>query len=367
MTTALTQRLMTQSLTLTDSIQAYFEPFLQLLWPMWRVGGFRAEVVEVRPEVAGVYSLVLKPSNRWQGFEAGQHIEIIVEQNGARINRFFSISSSPAYYTKTGLIELSIKAQEKGRITPWLANYKNNNSFKNFISISQACGSFTLSAAKQPQLWIAGGSGITPFRAMLQQLKLTSNKKDVHLLYYVQAEDQILFKQELVDNAASLGLVKVTFLNDQKHGFLSKEHLKSHCDDIQERQVYICGPKPMIALARTYLNELGVNEHQVHFEYFGAAPIDLPRDFASSSLVTFQRTSLTTEVNNDEPKSLLEVAEEAGLKPVSGCRMGVCHQCICQKSSGKVLNTITGQYSDTGAGEIQLCISVACDDVVLEL
>lgn len=366
MTTALTQKLV-ENLALTDSIKAYFEPFLQLAWPMWRADAFRAKVIEVRPELAGVYTLVLKPSKRWQSFKAGQHIEIVVEHQGARVNRFFSISSSPAYYEQTGLIELSIRIQDKGRITPWLAGYKTNNRFNDYLSISAAQGDFTLFTNNQPQLWIAGGSGITPFRSMLQQLKHKSLKQDVHLLYYVQAADQILFKKELLENAQSLGSVKVTFLNDQEHGYLSKQHLQANCEDIQNRQIFICGPKPMIALARNYVNELGVCEDQVHFEYFGAAPIDLPRNFASSSVVTFSRSTVTAEVNNEQPRSLLEVAEESGLRPVSGCRMGVCHQCVCQKSSGRVLNTLTGAYSDSGAGEIQLCISVACDDVILEL
>ncbi len=366
MTAALTLRLV-KNLALIDSIKAYFEPFLQLVWPMWRADAFRTKVIEVRPELAGVYTLVLKPSKRWQGFKAGQHIEIVVEHQGARVNRFFSISSSPAYFQQTGLIELSIRVQEKGRITPWLAGYKNNNRFNDYLSISAAQGDFTLLTNKQPQLWIAGGSGITPFRSMLQQLKYRSIKQDVHLLYYVQAADQTLFKNELLENAQTLGSVKVTLLNDQEHGYLSKQHLHSNCDDIQSRQVFICGPKPMIALARTYIEELGVNKDQIHFEYFGAAPIDLPRNFASSSVVTFSRSTVTAEVNNEQPQSLLEVAEESGLRPVSGCRMGVCHQCVCQKSSGRVLNTLTGAYSDSGAGEIQLCISVACDDVVIEL
>lgn len=366
MTAALTQRLV-QSLTLTDSIQAYVEPFLQLAWPMWRAGGYRAKVVAVRNELTDVYSLVLQPGNRWGGFKAGQYIEITVEKNGRRISRFFSISSSPEYYARTGLIELSIKIQYKGRITPWLANYKNNNNFNNFISISKAQGNFVLSATSQPQLWIAGGSGITPFRSMLQQLALQSKQHNIQLLYYTQTADQVLFEQELVENASALSNVKVHFFNDPQHGYLSKEHLEQTCQDLSKRQIFICGPTPMIGVARQLVNELGAQKTQIHYEYFGAAPIDLPRDFSHSSLITFQRSALTKEVNNEQPKSLLEVAEEAGLTPVSGCRMGVCHQCVCQKKSGTVLNTLTGQYSDTGAGEVQLCVSVACDDLVLEL
>lgn len=358
---------MTAAVKITDSMQSYFEPFLQLVWPMWRAGGFRAKVMEVRSELESVYSLVLRPSKRWQGFKAGQHIEIVVEHQGARTNRFFTISSSPAYYEKTGLIELSIRVQEKGRITPWLADYKNNNRFKDYINISAAQGDFVLEANSQPQLWIAGGSGITPFRSMLQQLNYRCLKQDVHLLYYVQAADQVLFEKELYEQAAALGSVKITLLNDQEHGYLSKEHLQTHCNNLQNAQVFVCGPKPMIALARRYVDELGVSKEQVHYEYFGAAPIDLPRHFVSSSVVTFKRANAFAEVDNEQPKSLLDVAEEAGLKPVSGCRMGVCHQCVCQKASGQVFNTLTGRYSDTGAGEVQLCISVAADDVVLEL
>src|SRR5690554_7355577 len=138
MTAALTLRWI-KNLALIDSIKAYFEPFLQLVWPMWRADGFRTKVIEVRPELAGVYTLVLKPSKRWQCFKAGQHIEIVVEHQGARVNRFFSISSSPAYFQQTGLIEISIRVQEKGRITPWLAgDRKSTRLNSSHVRISYA-------------------------------------------------------------------------------------------------------------------------------------------------------------------------------------------------------------------------------------
>src|SRR5690554_5812326 len=126
MTAALTLRLV-KNLALIDSIKAYFEPFLQLVWPMWRADAFRTKVIEVRPELAGVYTLVLKPCKLLQGFKAGQHIDIVVRHHVARINSFFSIASSRGYYQQARLSEVSIRVQEKDRITPWLAGYKNNN------------------------------------------------------------------------------------------------------------------------------------------------------------------------------------------------------------------------------------------------
>ena len=66
-------------------------------------------------------------------------------------------------------------------------------------------------------------------------------------------------------------------------------------------------------------------------------------------------------------KTLLELAEEEGLTPVSGCRQGICHQCICKKKQGRVYNTKTQEYSDSGPEEIQLCLSVPVGTVELEL
>jgi hypothetical protein len=61
------------------------------------------------------------------------------------------------------------------------------------------------------------------------------------------------------------------------------------------------------------------------------------------------------------------MAESEGLKPISGCRTGVCHQCICKKKQGRVFNIKTKKYSDSGSEEIQLCLSVPVGHVELEL
>ncbi|WP_179952289.1 2Fe-2S iron-sulfur cluster-binding protein [Marinicella rhabdoformis] len=82
---------------------------------------------------------------------------------------------------------------------------------------------------------------------------------------------------------------------------------------------------------------------------------------------TFTRSKSQVNTAATEQKTLLELAEESDTNPVSGCRMGVCQQCVCRKQQGMVYNTLTESYSDTGAEDIQLCISVAVGDVTLEL
>ena len=44
--------------------------------------------------------------------------------------------------------------------------------------------------------------------------------------------------------------------------------------------------------------------------------------------------------------NLLSSAEQAGLRPQHGCRMGVCNKCSCTKVSGVTQNLLTGEIED---------------------
>lgn len=357
-------------LTHLPSFSAYLEPFIQQWQPYWRADGFLSQVVAVREELTDVYTLVIRPSRRWLGFIAGQHVEINIFNDGVRFSRFFSISSSPAYYYKTGLIELSIREQALGKITPWLKRYygKHGTRISNKISLNKAQGNFVLPLGdERPTLLIAGGSGVTPFRSMLQQLAYSKSNQSVRLLYFAQNSQQHLFQEELKHYAEQHGNIQITFLNDIEHGLVTPELLLQQCSNITDQKILICGPAPMIVATQQALAQLSVAEEQIQFERFNAAPLSQPKVAVESLQVNFVKSAKAVEVGGMESKSLLQVAEDAGLNPLSGCRVGVCHQCVCKKASGRVFNTLTGEYSDTGVGEVQLCVSVAVSDLALEI
>ncbi|WP_430459713.1 flavin reductase family protein [Thalassolituus sp. LLYu03] len=351
-----------QSLTQHDRFAAYFEPLIQLVRPGWSTDSVLARVTQLRAESDDVYTLVIRPAARWAGFQAGQFLELISERDGVRSSRCFSISSSPDYFRRTGLIELSIRVQDGGRMTPWFREHFVHGGRCN---LSAAQGSFVLPAGDAPLLMIAGGSGITPFRSMLQQLARAQSGRNIHLMYYARHAQAWLFRDELQRFMLEMPQLNVSFIDSEHQGFISVDHLHLYCPDAAVRTAMICGPSAMIRAARETTAAIGVAD--VRFEYFGAAPVDMPRSSADDAVVSFARSGKAVELSSDEPKPLLQVAEEAGLKPVSGCRIGVCHQCICKKSSGVVFNTQTGRYSDTGPEEIQLCVSVATGDLVLDL
>ena len=66
-------------------------------------------------------------------------------------------------------------------------------------------------------------------------------------------------------------------------------------------------------------------------------------------------------------RPILEQVEAAGLTPVSGCRMGICHTCVCPLTSGAVRNLMTGEVSDSPGEDIRICVSAPVGDTTIEL
>ena len=159
--------------------------------------------------------------------------------------------------------------------------------------------------------------------------------------------------------------LKVSLVNTALDGRITAKQLIEHCPDAGSCAVYLCGPQGLITTSRDLLIALGVHKNHIHHELFG--PVAAPRNFKTAQSRIFFNQSKTVINADDNQQTLLELAEASNTHPPSGCRMGVCHQCKCHKRQGVVYNTLTQTYSDTGAEDIQLCISVAVGDVTLEL
>jgi predicted ferric reductase len=117
-------------------------------------------------------------------------------------------------------------------------------------------------------LLIAGGVGITPLRAIAEELR--GKPGDVTLLYRARAEPDVLFRSELEDLARARGL-DVRFLLGRRghgHGPLAAGELRRQVPDIAERDVFLCGPPGMMDAVVSSLRALGVSRAQIHRERF---------------------------------------------------------------------------------------------------
>lgn len=316
------------------------DAYLGAVQPLW-AAGVRAKVVAVsKPAAADAITLTLRANRRWQGFKAGQFIAISVEVQGVRHTRCFSISSSES---ASRTFDISVKAH--GAVSSKLQQAKVGDVFE--VSVAQ--GEFVLPSPRPASVaLISAGSGITPVFSMLQTLLNEGYTGDIHFLHY--ARDTAWFADALHALALKHFNLKLWLLNPAADGHFDPSTVKRL--SLAGHATYVCGPAGLIQAVQASLPE-------AHAEYF--QPPALPVTEGEAGTVQFKHLKLVSD-----GRSLLEQAESAGLQPLSGCRMGICHTCVCPKTSGSTRNLLTGEVSSQPES-IRLCISVPVGDVSIDL
>jgi predicted ferric reductase len=129
-------------------------------------------------------------------------------------------------------------------------------------------GIFTAMARRREKvLLVAGGIGITPVRALLEVLE-----GDIVVLYRALSEPEIVFFDELQRLSAERGTtvryVIGDHATDEGARLLSADHLRELVPDLDERDVFLCGPPAMIKHAESSLRLAGVPRRNLHVERF---------------------------------------------------------------------------------------------------
>ncbi len=351
-------------LTYPHGVDRYLEQFN----PAWSLQAVRATVVAVRHLTADSVTLTLRPNRNWQGFRAGQFVRLTVDINGVRRTRCFSPANSA--HAQDGLIELTAKTHAGGCVSKHLREQARPGMV---VTLSQAEGRFALPDSRpQRFLLISGGSGITPVMAMLRTLLDENHRGRITFLHYCNTAADMIYAGELAEIAArhpNVQLIRCFAQPDQNedergelHGLFSREQLRAAVPDYAEAASFLCGPPAMMQAVEQVWAEDGLSDRLLQ-ERFAAAPASTP-DAGAEGEIRFTRSERLAMNNGD---TLLNQAEGAGLKPESGCRMGICHACTCRKTAGRVRDTRTGQVSDAGEEDIQICVSVPVGSVTLEI
>jgi len=322
----------------------------------------RAEVTGVRHQTPKSATLTLRPNENWRGLRAGQFVGLSVEIDGVRETRPYSPAGSQ--HAADDALELTISTHPEGKVSRYLRDHARPGMV---VGLTQADGDFVLPDPRPERvLLISGGSGITPVMAMLRTLCDEGFAGEIGWLNYARSSELALYGAELdrlVDRhpglRAARGATRGRGL--PLAGRFCREHLRPVISEHANAATFVCGPPALIDSVRAVWARDGLAEPTV--ETFTPLALSFDAD-AAEGIISFSASGCET-ANSGIP--LLEQAEDAGLAPDHGCRMGICNTCSCRKTAGIVRNVTTGELSTAGEEQIRICVSVPVGDVALDL
>jgi predicted ferric reductase len=129
-------------------------------------------------------------------------------------------------------------------------------------------GVFTEASRTQEKvLLVAGGIGITPIRALMDEME-----GDIIVLYRVMSQEDLIFNDELAHLASDRRVTVHNVVGDhttpEGRELLSPAHLRELVPDLVEREVYLCGPTAFLDVLQSELRRAGVSRRHLHVERF---------------------------------------------------------------------------------------------------
>jgi len=338
--------------------------YLEILRPDWAVRRIRAEIVAVRHQNADSVTLTLQPTVTWPGFRAGQHVELTVEVDGVRHKRCYSPSGSADIRART--VELTIRTHPEGVVSQHLKRHARPGMV---VGLSRPMGEeFVLPDPRPGRIvLISGGSGITPVLSMLRTLTDEGHGGAIAFLHYARTPQDLLHAEDLRAIEARHPNVEVLRAYTRSDageltGHVDRDHLRRALPADGDAAAFVCGPGALVEAVREIWAEDDLAT-PLRYEHF--APPELP-DLDPDQLgeLTFAASGRTVEATG---RTILQQAEDAGLSPAHGCRMGICRSCVCRLEHGRVRSTLTGELHGAPGDEVAICVSAPVGDVQVDL
>lgn len=191
-------------------------------------------------------------------FRPGQATELSINKDGwkDKKNPFTFTSLTDAPY-----LEFTIKIYpEHGGVTNQLSTLEPGDS----MILREPWGAIEYQG---PGYFIAGGAGITPFIAILRNLKREGTVNDNTLFYSNKTDQDIILAEELQFILGKNAHFTISRQKDSKYDKrrIDENFLRAEVNDFT-KHFYICGPDPMVLALTEILKKLGASADTIVFE-----------------------------------------------------------------------------------------------------
>lgn len=308
-------------------------------------------------------------------FRAGQYVNLFAEVGGVLTSRPYSISSPPGkpYY------DLTVRRKEDGFFSPFLLEEVKPGDI---LESTGPSGNFYYQPLTDGEdlVFLAGGSGITPFASMIREVAEKGLPLRIHLLYGSREVSDIIFGEELTRLGLENDNIEVDLIISERgedwdglRGFIDAEMISSVLGSVEGKTFYICGPAQMYPFCEEALQALGVPARKVRKEAYGP-PDDITReegwpgvDPGTEFEVIEDRSGCSFKARAGE--SLMNSMERAGLTVPAVCRSGECTYCRTRLLEGEVFapQRVYRRWIDVEYGYIHPCMSYALSDLRIRI
>ncbi len=305
-------------------------------------------------------------------FQAGQYINLFVNINGVETARPYAISSAPLTRDH---YDLTVKLVENGFVTNYLLNnVKVGDQFQS----TGPMGTFYHNPLYHGKdlVFLAGGSGIAPARAMIKDIADRELPYHFHLIYTSSYLDDVIFDEELTALESKNSFLKITRVISRppaaykgRTGHLEAQVIKELTGDPESKMFYVCGPTSFHDFCSEQLEKLNVKARRVRIECNG--PPKNPETLAGwpVNLLPSKEVNITIKGQGsfkarvDEP--LLNSMERNGYSTENACRSGECSLCRVKVLKGKVFNPPEAKLrvSDEQYGWCHSCVAFPTEDI----
>ena len=207
-------------------------------------------------------------------YKAGQFIvaELPIHEKRTQRWRSYSIANAP---DGSQCIELCVVKLEGGKGSTYLCDALQKGDT---LKIKRPQGVFTLpdNLEGKELIFVCTGTGIAPFRAMLQSLYAENKLFDkAHLIFGTRRSTGILYKEELETLSGSHANFdySVCLSRESIHpfhkGYVHAIYEKEYAQPQSNRHFYLCGWSNMVDEATQRLKSLGYRDKQIHVELYG--------------------------------------------------------------------------------------------------
>jgi predicted ferric reductase len=231
----------------------------RVLLPIGRSLRHQLRIVAVRPEAPGVVSVICR----------GRRLDRLPVSGGQFLLwRFltrdlwwqahpYSLSALPSGdYLRITIKGLGDQSRAAARLRPGTR-----------VAIEGPYGTFTGHTRRSEAVLLVGaGVGVTPLRAMLEDLP---SRTDVVVLLRASTVDDLIHRREVAELVAQRGGRLYEMVGPRHQVRFDARTLSRIVPDISARDVYVCGPGGFSSEVASSARRLRVSSGQIHIEAFG--------------------------------------------------------------------------------------------------